>query len=171
MTKMSSNHLRKNPAALLLSATFCWSLAAALDGNAFENPQSLTDVICGGRPRSACEVELDVPEEDPLFHCHQRANAVANQFANVLSKESKENRSHKDGTPEDPTDPQRVASSEGGGTGVEKLIKASELQCWPWNAGMVYICPCTVTTTGSRQTRACTRLIERPTVIYSRTIH
>ena len=62
MTKMSSNHLRKNPAALLLSATFCWSLAAALDGNAFENPQSLTDVICGGRPRSACEVELDVPK-------------------------------------------------------------------------------------------------------------
>eukprot|EP00985_Skeletonema_marinoi_P025779 scaffold19274_cov86-Skeletonema_marinoi.AAC.1 len=59
---MSSNHLRKNPAALLLSASFCWSLAAALDSNAFENPQSLTDVICGGRPRSACEVELDVPE-------------------------------------------------------------------------------------------------------------
>ncbi len=61
--KMNSHHrLRKNPAALLLSAAFCWSLtAAALEGNEPEQPQSLTDKICSGRPRFQCEVELDVP--------------------------------------------------------------------------------------------------------------
>eukprot|EP00574_Skeletonema_japonicum_P008502 CAMPEP_0201724184 /NCGR_PEP_ID=MMETSP0593-20130828/8009_1 /ASSEMBLY_ACC=CAM_ASM_000672 /TAXON_ID=267983 /ORGANISM="Skeletonema japonicum, Strain CCMP2506" /LENGTH=370 /DNA_ID=CAMNT_0048215401 /DNA_START=80 /DNA_END=1188 /DNA_ORIENTATION=+ len=60
---MNSHHrLRKNPAALLLSAAFCWSLpAAALEGNEPEQPQSLTDKICFGRPRAQCEVELDVP--------------------------------------------------------------------------------------------------------------
>jgi poly(3-hydroxybutyrate) depolymerase len=56
---MGSNHHR-NLAALVLA--FCWSLAAALEGNAPEQTQSLTDVICGGRPRIDCEVELDVPE-------------------------------------------------------------------------------------------------------------
>ncbi len=38
------------------------SLATALDSNEQEQPQSLTDVICAGRPRTECEVELDVPE-------------------------------------------------------------------------------------------------------------
>jgi len=46
-------------------------------------------------------LELDIPEEDALFHCHQRANAVANQFAKLLRKESQETGPHKDGTPED----------------------------------------------------------------------
>eukprot|EP00574_Skeletonema_japonicum_P008024 CAMPEP_0201734324 /NCGR_PEP_ID=MMETSP0593-20130828/33960_1 /ASSEMBLY_ACC=CAM_ASM_000672 /TAXON_ID=267983 /ORGANISM="Skeletonema japonicum, Strain CCMP2506" /LENGTH=196 /DNA_ID=CAMNT_0048227627 /DNA_START=78 /DNA_END=665 /DNA_ORIENTATION=- len=50
------------------------SHATALDSNVPEKPQSLTDIICAGRPRTECEVELDVPEacatgvgEDP--HC------------------------------------------------------------------------------------------------------
>lgn len=62
LEKMNNHHrLRKNPAALLLSAAFCWSLAAALESNEKEQPQSLTETICEGRPRPNCEVELDVP--------------------------------------------------------------------------------------------------------------
>uniref|UniRef100_A0A7S3QAT6 Feruloyl esterase n=2 Tax=Chaetoceros debilis TaxID=122233 RepID=A0A7S3QAT6_9STRA len=33
----------------------------ALEGNSEGQPQSLTDTICAGRPRSQCDVELDVP--------------------------------------------------------------------------------------------------------------
>lgn len=45
----------------LASFCFCWSAAAALQANLPQQPQSLTDTICAGRPRSSCEVELDVP--------------------------------------------------------------------------------------------------------------
>jgi poly(3-hydroxybutyrate) depolymerase len=38
-----------------------WS-GAALESNSPEVPQSLTDTICANRPRTRCEVELDVPE-------------------------------------------------------------------------------------------------------------
>lgn len=48
-----------HPTTLLLTATL--SLAVALEGNEPEQVQSLTDTICGGRPRTQCEVELDVP--------------------------------------------------------------------------------------------------------------
>ena len=36
--------------------------SSALQSNPLESPQSLTDTICTGRPRSQCEVELDVPQ-------------------------------------------------------------------------------------------------------------
>lgn len=35
---------------------------AALDGNIKGSPQDLTDIICNGRPRDSCAVELDVPQ-------------------------------------------------------------------------------------------------------------
>ena len=50
-----------NNRIFLASFCFCWSAAAALQANLPQEPQSLTDTICTGRPRSSCEVELDVP--------------------------------------------------------------------------------------------------------------
>ena len=50
-----------NNRIFLASICFCWSAGAALQANLPQQPQSLTDTICAGRPRSSCEVELDVP--------------------------------------------------------------------------------------------------------------
>lgn len=50
-----------NNRIFLASFCFCWSAAAALQANLPQQPQSLTDTICAGRPRSSCEIELDVP--------------------------------------------------------------------------------------------------------------
>ena len=78
---------RIGPAALLLGASFCWSVAAALQSNPFEQPQDL-NYICEGRPRTQCEVELDVPavcatstsDEDPacpiVFFLHGSGGTI-----------------------------------------------------------------------------------------------
>jgi poly(3-hydroxybutyrate) depolymerase len=58
---------------LFLSLSAGLSAVGALEANAPQTPQSLTDTICNGRPRESCDVELDVPaacvagdnEEDP----------------------------------------------------------------------------------------------------------
>lgn len=52
--------------SLVLSLTFQACLTAVvglqvLSSNPEEQPQSLTGEICDNRPRSRCEVELDVP--------------------------------------------------------------------------------------------------------------
>ena len=47
------------PAFALLTLS---TLSSALESNSPQQPQSLTDTICDGRPRLQCEVELDVPQ-------------------------------------------------------------------------------------------------------------
>lgn len=79
---------------LLLSVILCWSTSFALDGNEKEDPQDITDPICNGRPRTACEVQVDVPavcatdpsKEDPecpiVFFLHGSGGSIVNYKRN-----------------------------------------------------------------------------------------
>ena len=57
--------------SLLLTSFSTPSLVSALMSNSEGSPQDISDVICTGRPRTSCAVELDVPHgcEEPDSNC------------------------------------------------------------------------------------------------------